>query len=164
MKWYAAYTKPAKEAMVAELLGQADIETYIPKLKQKKYRRKQYRDVIEPMFPSYIFAKFDPPTQLWTVRYTRGVRKVVGNAEAPWAVSEEMIEFFRARETDGVIMAAETDLKAGDAVRIADGPFAGLRAVLLRPMKGTERALLLLQAIEYQAQVLVDGASLRKLD
>ena len=161
MNWYAIYTKPAREKIVAELLGRADIQTYIPKLKLKKYRRRQYRDVVEPMFPSYIFARFNP-AHLWMVSYTRGVRRVVGGKDSPWPVSDELIEFFLSREAEGVVTASETDFKKGDTVRIADGPFAGLKALLMRPIKGAERALILLKAIEYQVQVLVDRASLVK--
>ena len=163
MNWYAIYTKPKREEMVAGSLSQAGIEVYNPKLKARKYMRGQYRDVVEPLFPSYIFARFDPEYSLWMIRYTRGVKKVVSSTNTPWPVAGEMIDLIRSREDDNGIITLNYDTyKKGDTVKIANGPFTGLTGIFERPMKGNERVVLLLNAVTYQARVVVERASLMK--
>ena len=162
MNWYAIYTKPKREDMVAGSLSQAGIEVYNPQLKVRKYMRGQYRVVVEPLFPSYIFARFDPEYSLWMIRYTRGVKKVVSSSNTPWPVDGDMINLIRSREYNGIITLKYDTCKIGDSVKVANGPFAGLTGIFERPMKGNERVVLLLNAVTYQARVVVERASLMK--
>jgi transcriptional antiterminator RfaH len=163
MNWYAIYTKPKAEDSVSAKLRQAGIEVYSPKLKTKKYRRNQYQEVIEPLFPCYILGRFDPDKYLWMISYTRGVRKVVGGWNSPWPVAGEIIDFIQSNEKDGFVARNCEDIKEGDSVRISEGPFSGLRGIFKQIIKGTERVVLLLSAIEYQAKVIVERASLVKV-
>ena len=163
MNWYAIYTKPKAEDIVSERLKQTGIEVYHPKLRVKKYIGKQYRKVIEPLFPCYTFGRFEPATHLWMITYTRGVKKVVGGMDGPWPVAEEVIDFLRSREKEGIVTIGCDEIKEGDTVKIAEGPFSGLTGIFQKTLKGSERVVLLLKAIEYQASVIVERASLRKV-
>lgn len=163
MNWYALYTKPKYEDIVAARLLQARIETYNPKFRIKKYLRNRYTDVIEPLFPCYIFARFNPDKHLWMLTYTRGVKKVVGSHDVPWPVSEEVIHFIRGREQNGVVRVRKVDFIAGDTVRVEDGPLAGITGIFERPMNKDERVQLLLKTLGYQARVIVERAALKKV-
>jgi small subunit ribosomal protein S1 len=56
-----------------------------------------------------------------------------------------------------------SEIKEGDTVKIAEGPFSGLTGIFQKTLRGSERVVLLLKAIEYQASVIVERASLRKV-
>jgi transcriptional antiterminator RfaH len=163
MNWYAIYTKPKTEEIVSEKLKRAGIEVYNPKLRLKKYLRNQYCEVIEPLFPCYVFGKFDPEKYQWMITYTRGVKKIVGDKTNPWPVAEDIIDFIRGNEKDGVVAMRCEELSEGDRVRISEGPFSGLTGMFRKVIKGTERVVLLLNAIEYQARVIVERASIIKV-
>ena len=163
MNWYAIYTKPKSEEVVSENLKRAGIEVYNPKLRLKKYLRNQYREVIEPLFPCYIFGRFEPEKYQWMITYTRGVRKIVGDKTYPWPVAEDIIGFIRSNEKDGFVAIKCEELSEGDRVRISEGPLSGLTGIFKKVIKGTERVVLLLNAIEYQARVIVERASLIKV-
>ena len=163
MNWYAVYTKPKSEEIVSQKLRQTGIEVYNPKLRLKKYIRNQYREVIEPLFPCYIFGRFETEKYQWMITYTRGVKKIVGDKTNPWPVSEEVIDFIRCHERDGFVSIRYEDIREGDTVRIAEGPLSGLTGIFKRVIKGTERVILLLNAIEYQARAIVERASLVKI-
>jgi transcription antitermination factor NusG len=47
-------------------------------------------------------------------------------------------------------------LVPGDVVQIQEGPFKGLEAVFEREMGDSQRAVLLLQALSYQASLVVN--------
>jgi transcriptional antiterminator RfaH len=163
MNWYAVYTKPKSEEIVSQKLRQTGIEVYNPKLRLKKYIRNQYREVIEPLFPCYIFCRFQTEKYHWMITYTRGVKKIVGDKTNPWPVSEEVIDFLRCQEQDGFVSMRYEDIREDDTVRIAEGPLSGLTGIFKRVIKGTERVLLLLTTIEYQARAIVERASLVKV-
>ncbi len=161
MQWYAVYTKPRREGIVADSLRNAGLEVFDPKLKQRKYMNGVYRDIIGPLFPSYIFVKFEPITTSWMIKYTRGVRKIVGN-DSPWPVSDEIINLIKSQEESGVITIKPPELRRGDKVTIKDGPLQGLSGIFEKEATGEERVILLLTAIEYQARVVVDKVFLAK--
>ena len=69
----------------------------------------------------------------------------------------------RSNEKDGFVTMKCEELKEDDKVRISEGPLAGLTGVFKKIIKGTERVVLLLNAIEYQARVVVERASLSKI-
>jgi len=159
MQWYAVYTKPKREDAVAGSLENAGIEVFNPRLKQKKYMQGAYRNKISPLFPCYVFVKFEPETTSHMIKYTRGVKRVVGG-DFPWPVSDEVIDLIRNQEEDGIIAIKPPQLKYGDSVAINDGPLAGLKGIFEQELSGQERVVLLLSAVEYQARVVVDKAFL----
>jgi transcriptional antiterminator RfaH len=159
MQWYAVYTKPKREDAVAGSLENAGIEVFNPRLKQKKYVQGAYRNKISPLFPCYVFVKFEPETTAHMIKYTRGVRRIVGG-DMPWPVSDEIIDAIRDKEEDGIVILIPPQLKYGDGVAINDGPLSGLKGIFEKELNGQERVVLLLGAIEYQARVVVDKAFL----
>lgn len=79
--WFVLQTKPLKEAIVEKLLKEAGIPVYCPRYKDEEGR-------IRSLFPCYEFVYFDYPKQYRLVRFTRGVRRVVGNEIGPIPVEE----------------------------------------------------------------------------
>jgi transcriptional antiterminator RfaH len=151
-KWYAIYTKPKAEDSTATLLSRAGIETFNPKIKVRKYGRKKYIDVIEQLFPSYVFALFDPGKHGHMISYTRGVRYVVGG-EIPIAVPDEIILMIRQRMVDGVVKPEPVDLSSGDKVMISEGPFKDFYGIFERNLSGKERAMILLEALHCKLEI-----------
>jgi transcription elongation factor/antiterminator RfaH len=145
--WHAIYTKTKKEGSVAQLLSNAGIDIFSPKLKLKKLYRNQRREVIEPLFPCYIFALFNFPEQYRLVKYTRGIRRVVGTPSGPVAVDEKIISAIEERLVNGVAEIKPPEYKKGDVVEIASGPFKGLGGIFEKEISGKERGLILLDTI-----------------
>ncbi|MCX7915620.1 MAG: hypothetical protein N3A53_04885 [Verrucomicrobiae bacterium] len=74
MNWFAIHTKPRQESLAQQSLDREGVETYYPKLKRRRTIRRVRRWVIGPLFPGYIFARFDFSKQHRLVRYATGVR------------------------------------------------------------------------------------------
>lgn len=159
VRWYSVYTKPRHENTVADSLQNAGLEVFNPRLRRKKYMNSSYRDTVNPLFPCYIFVRFEPETTAHMIKYTRGVKRVVGG-DMPWPVSGEIIDLIRDQGEGGIIAIKPPQLKYGDSVAINDGPLAGLKGIFERELNGNERVVLLLSAIEYQARAVVDKAFL----
>lgn len=161
MKWYAVYTKPKREDGAASALRNAGVEVFNPKLKQRKYSKGAYKDMIGPLFPCYLFVRFEATAPSRMIKYTRGIRKIVGG-DSPWPVPDEIIDLLKSREEDGLIALKPPELRGGDRVKITQGPMQGLDGIFEREIGGQERVILLLNAIEYQARVVIEKSFLMK--
>jgi len=152
--WYLLYTKPKHEDAVATRLSEAGFEVMNPKLKERRYYRRKLQDVISPLFPCYLFVRMRYDRDGRMVRYTRGVKRVVGTQEAPIVVDDAMVQTISERlNPDGVAALPQVAFAEGDVVLIQQGPMAGLEGVFLKPMKSTERVTVLLSALNARVQV-----------
>jgi transcriptional antiterminator RfaH len=155
MQWYAVNTKPYQEHQAALNLKSHGVEIFCPQIRQKKLIRRREQTVIGPLFPGYLFARFNMNAQFRAVTYARGVRKIVTFGTIPAIVDDEIIESIRTRLHDGYLTVPLPPFKQGQIVRIEAGPLHGLEAIFERQMGDHQRAVLLLQTLAYQARVVV---------
>lgn len=155
MRWYAIHTKPLQERLASSNLRSVGVETFLPCLKQRKRIRRVETTVTNPLFPGYLFAKFDLTEHFRAVTYARGVRKIVAFGAAPAAVDEQIIASIKNRLEDGYLATPSRAIAKGQLVRIRDGPMRGIEAVFEREMSGQQRAVLLLKTLGCQARAVV---------
>ena len=157
--WYCIYTKPNQEDHVCKKLAELpDIELLNPKLKRTKYVRKKLAEVVEELFPCYIFVQCFGSA--WNdIRYVTGVSTIVRFGEriatVPDVVIAELKECFEAEEP----LEVEDRLFPGAEVSIADGAFRGFKAIVLRMLPARQRVQILLDILGRQTLVEVDRAS-----
>jgi transcriptional antiterminator RfaH len=159
VNWYAVYTKSNAEDSVCGLLGNAGIETINPKIKVKKYVRKKYAEVVEHLFPCYILACFDVEKYLHMVRYTRGIKYIVGKAN-PVVVHSEIIDAIKARMEGDIVTMKPEKFNKGDKVLIKEGPFRDFYGIFERDIPGQARSMLLLDVLH--CKIDIESSSLKK--
>jgi transcriptional antiterminator RfaH len=93
--WYAVHTKPRGELLAQRSLDREGIETFYPKLKRRKTIRRVRRWVTGPLFPSYIFARFDLAQHGRLVQYANGVANLVSFGGKPAIVEDSLIDLVR---------------------------------------------------------------------
>ena len=153
MNWYAVYTKPRQEDRVASQLAECGIEVLNPKIRLKKYRGDRLAESVEPFFPCYLFANFDKDTNLRLVKYTKGVKYVVGK-DNPVEVPEEITATIREKmQEDHVVIVRPDKLEKGDRVKIRDGAFKDFYGIFERATRGFERVVVLLEAMCYRLEL-----------
>ncbi|MGB9006207.1 MAG: transcription termination/antitermination NusG family protein [Candidatus Aminicenantales bacterium] len=156
--WFVINIKPRKEGFVESLFAEGGFTIYNPK-------RLRDNNKICFLFPGYAFIFFDYPAQYKLVKYTRGVKSVLGTSLAPIPVPEEFISEIRSREKNGVVElqnAGEIPV-AGDEIEITCGPLKGVRGIFKKELKDRERVAILLNYISYQARLITSKSSLRKV-
>jgi len=156
-KWYVLNTKPKKEFHVEKLFQEGGIPIYNPKYK--------HENRIKPFFPGYEFIYFDFPSQYQLVRYTRGVKRVVGNREGPIPIDEEIIKGIKSREQNGLIEFQKygEEPEVGDEIEVVEGPLKGLRGIFKKEVSDRERVMILLNYVSYQGQLLIEKEKLKKV-
>jgi transcriptional antiterminator RfaH len=155
--WFVINIKPKKEFQVEKLFTEGGFRVYNPKYFHEKR--------IKPFFPGYEFVYFEYPAQYQLVRYTRGVKKVVGTRESPTPISEEVIDEIKAREINGLIELQKygEEPEVGDEIEVMEGPLKGLRGVFKREISDKERVMILLNYVSYQGQLLIEKKKLKKV-
>lgn len=152
MSWYALYTKPRNEDVVAYQLKGIGIEVVNPKLKSKKYLRNKLSEVIEPLFPCYLFAYFDSK-YFHMISYTRGVRYIIGKTN-PIAVPYEIVNTLKEQMDEGnIVVIKPQKFEKGNRVLIKDGPFKDFYGIFERETRGLERVMILLEAINCRLEI-----------
>jgi transcription antitermination factor NusG len=156
-KWFVLNTKPKKEHQVERLFIEGGIQIYFPKyiLEAK----------VKPFFPGYGFIYFDFPAQYQLVRYTRGVKRIVGNEAGPIPIETEVIDQIKTREVKGYIELNKFGRYPGigDEIEVMEGPLKGLRGIFQRELTDRERVLILLNYVSYQGQLIIEKRKLKKV-
>jgi transcriptional antiterminator RfaH len=144
--WYAVFTKPRKEAVARENLERQGFTAYLPMLRQPRHRRGRWVEVVEPLFPRYLFVELRLGVHdISPIRSTLGVSGLVRFGPEPAVVPRGFVESLRAAEDQaaGCHMPKDELFKRGDRVTIVAGPFAGTQAIFDEP-SGEGRVILLL--------------------
>ncbi|MEE9390656.1 MAG: transcription termination/antitermination NusG family protein [Candidatus Aminicenantaceae bacterium] len=155
--WFVLNTKPKKEFQVERLFTEGGIKVYNPKYMHDKK--------IKPFFPGYGFIYFDFPLQYQLVRYTRGVKRVVGTQEGPIPIPEEVIAGLKSREINGLIELLKygEEPETGDEIEVVEGPLKGLRGIFEKKLDDKDRVLILLNYVTYQGKLLIEKKKLKKV-
>jgi transcriptional antiterminator RfaH len=145
--WHAIYTKTKKEDSVAFRLQNIGVEVLNPRLKSRKFKNNRRIEVTEPLFPCYFFARFDTDKYSHLIKYTRGVRYVVGRNN-PLSVPADVIQAIKENmDENNIVIVKPWRLSRGDKVLIRDGPFRDFHGIFEKEIKGPERVTILLEAM-----------------
>lgn len=148
LAWYLIRTKSGKERIVRDQLDAGLPEVMLPLLKVTVRRWERPAKVLAPLFPCYLFARFELEAEYLRVRYASGVRDLVRAGDQPQAVPEEIIAELKHRCAGGAVEIPVAPFKHGERVRVAAGPLRGFEAIFERYLSGTERVALFLASME----------------
>ncbi len=155
--WFVLNTKPKKEFQVEKLFQECGFKVYNPKYIQD--------NKIFPFFSGYEFIYFNHPGEYKKVKYTRGVKRIVGNVQGPIPVQEKIIEEIKKREINGFIELDKygSEPEAGDEVQIMEGAMKGLKGIFKKELTPKERAIVLLNYVSYQGHIIIEKKKLKKV-
>jgi len=150
-RWYVIQSNPRRETFVRERIEDLGCEVFLPLMAERRPGR--CRATVGPLFPSYLFARLSA-TDLPRIRWTPGVRQVLGNGQRPLPVEDAAVDLIRSRADCTGKVKLGLGLRRGDRVKILDGPFAGLTGMLERPaMSPGQRVNVLLEVFHRLTRV-----------
>lgn len=132
--WHALYTRSRHEKKVAAVLEGRGFAVYLPVVPRESRWHDRTKIVVWPLFPGYVFARFSR-AETATVLCTAGVASVVRVAGVPATIPDDEIEnvraFVEAIGITGEMPRPEPLWERGQTITVIDGPFRGLRGVVL---------------------------------
>ncbi|MFM1886742.1 MAG: hypothetical protein RL026_1899 [Pseudomonadota bacterium] len=162
--WYVVHAKPRQEALAETRLAEQGYEVYLPRLQRPRRRHARWQDVIEPLFPRYLFVGLRQGEQSMTpIRSTPGVATLVRFGADYATVPPQLLAALRSREQQGLHrLQCDAALQPGDLVRVEEGAFAGLTGIF-HAARGEDRALVLLDILGQQNRIQMPQGYLAKL-
>jgi transcription antitermination factor NusG len=154
--WFALHVRTRYEARVASFLGGKGYELFLPLHTCRKRWSDRIKSVETPLFPGYLFCRFDPQDRLPILK-TPGVIQIAGYNRAPVPVEESEILALQALIASGLPNQPWPFLGAGDRVRIDAGPLRGHEGVLVE-FKGSHRLVLSITLLHRAVAVEIDSA------
>ncbi|MFZ5785784.1 MAG: transcription termination/antitermination protein NusG [Acidobacteriota bacterium] len=162
--WLVLRTKPKQERTVLEVLAGRDIEAYCPRvIEPRAFARAPHGPV--PLFPSYVFSRCVPAERFAAANYCPGAAGILRFGGSIAVVEDEFIAMLREREGErGYLVIGEARRRpvAGERVRIAKGPLAGLEGIVEKYMPAKDRVRLLLALVGGTRRAEVEAAHLTR--
>ncbi|HEX4137675.1 MAG TPA: UpxY family transcription antiterminator [Bryobacteraceae bacterium] len=128
--WYAVHVKTNFEKVASTILQGKNLEVYLPAYKKRRRWSDRIKDVECPLFPGYVFCRFDVNDRL-PVLSTTGVLSVVGSGRTPASISDEELQAVRMIVESGLAAMPWPFLRVGQRVVIRKGPLSGMEGILL---------------------------------
>src|SRR5215467_11390203 len=153
-RWYALQLRSRWESSTAALLSCKGYETFLPICKSAKQGSGRSREVQAPLFPGYLFCRFNVCDRL-PVLITPGVISVVGRGRVPIPVEESEMEAIQRMVSTGLRVEPCPYLEVGQRVRIEDGALSGVEGVL-NSFKGTQRIVVSISLLRRSVALEID--------
>ncbi len=147
VNWYLLRTKRGKERCVHDQLEAIVPQVFLPLLRTRVSRRGDGERGVLPLFPCYLFARFDLQERYFDVKYLPGVAGLVSAGTEPIPVPPLVVDEIRRRGVDGIVEPRGNILKKNDCVRVVEGPFKGFDAIFERYVSSAERVAILLSTV-----------------
>jgi len=151
-----------KESLIAAQLEGQGIECFLPKYKSLREWSDRKKEVERPLFPGYLFCRFDY-TQRRPVVVTPGVLQIVGCGRTPTPIEDREIQAIQIAVGSGVSGQPWPYLEVGEKVRIHTGTLSGLEGILVN-FKGNHRVVLSVTLLQRSVALEVDLSWVTSLD
>jgi transcription antitermination factor NusG len=160
-QWFGVRTRSNYEKITSAALRYKGYEEFLPLCTDRRIWSDRIRVVETPVFPGYVFCRFDPSRRL-PILTTPGVVGIVGFGEAPAPICEHEINSLRTIINAGLSCEPWPFLEAGQPVRIEYGPLAGFEGTVLQ-VRGQYRVIVQISMLKRSISAEVDRETIRPI-
>jgi len=136
MEWYAIRIRGKFAQAIASALEGKGYKVFLPLYTSHKKWSDRIKVKELPLFPGYLFCRFDVNNRLLPILTTPGVIHIVSAGRQPCPVGEDEIHAIQRIIDSGLAALPWPYLRTGTTVRIDKGPLAGLRGIVRTVPKG----------------------------
>ena len=159
LPWFALQVKFRHEKTVSQVLRGKGYTEYLPLYRGRHHSGRCFQDVDLPLFPTYVFCRFDPLRRL-PILMTHGVFSIVGTSSGPLPVDEEELDSVRHLIGSGLHAEPWPFLRVGDPVCVEEGVLRGMHGTLQR-FKNEYRLVISVTLLQRSVAVEIDRAYVR---
>jgi transcription antitermination factor NusG len=159
-RWFVVQTLHHREKLARLHLTAQCFRSFLPSFRKTVRHARQWREVVAPVFPGYIFVALDPERDRWrSINGTFSVARLVCAHGRPTPVPAGVVEALLATVDETGLVRFDGGLRPGQPVRVLAGPFAQIHGVLER-LDGKGRVRVLLKIMGCQAPITIDQVDL----
>ena len=154
LSWFALQVRTRKEGLVATHLEGQGYECLLPLYKSSRKWSDRVKEVEQPLFPGYLFCRFDFQNRRPLV-VTPGVLQIVGIGKTPTPIAETEIAAVQMAQASGLPSQPWPYIEVGERVRVNYGNLSGLEGILIN-FKGNHRVVLSVTLLQRSVAMEVD--------
>jgi transcription antitermination factor NusG len=154
--WFALRTRSNFERVSAVSLSRRGYETFLPVYQCRRRRWDRSVDIELPLFPSYLFCRFEFQRRL-PILMCPGIIHIVGRSATPEPVSNVEIAAVQAIVSSELRTEPWPFIEVGQRVRIAGGPLAGVEGLLVK-FKAGHRLVVSISLLQRSIAAEIDAA------
>jgi len=159
--WRVVQTKAHEEVRVAHRLNRSNVDVYVPMIQKKSYTFGKLMQRVQPLFPQYVFARFDIEEAYSKLRWTVGVKRLVVFNGRPALVKDEVINFIKHQENAKGIISQKRSFRPNQKVLVQFGVLKDIEGLFVKELSGPDRVLVLMTIMGAATHVQVDSAMLK---
>jgi transcription antitermination factor NusG len=154
--WFAVHVRTRHETAIASFLEAKGYEQFVPLYKFKKRWSDRVKVLEAPLFPGYLFCRFDPQFRLPILK-TPGVIQIIGYNRIPTPIDETEISAIQTVIESGMQTQPWPYLEVGQRVRIGSGSLRGLDGLVVK-MKENHRLVVSVTLLRRSVAVEIDSS------
>jgi transcription termination/antitermination protein NusG len=154
LPWYALQVRPRYEKTIASALLSKGYEGFLPLYIQRSRWSDRIKEVKLPLFPGYLFCRFDVSKRL-PILVTPGVIRIIGIGGTPYPVDEHEIQALQAIIISNLQAQPWSYMNVGQKVRIEFGVLAGVEGILTG-VKGSSKLVVSVSLLKRSVAVEID--------
>jgi transcription antitermination factor NusG len=132
LSWYALQIQSRLGNVASATLRGKGYEQFLPLYRSRRKWSDRIKELELPLFPGYLFCRFDVSDRLLPILTTPGVIGIVGAGKTPVPVDDEEIEAVRVILRSGLASQPWPFLHLGSKVYIERGPLTGMEGIVTK--------------------------------
>jgi transcription antitermination factor NusG len=125
-QWYALQIQSRLANIASTALRGKGYDEFLPVYSARRRWSDRVKQIELPLFPGYLFCRFDPQDRTLPILSTPGVIGIVGAGKTPVPVADHEIEAVRLVIRSGLAAQPWPYLGVGSRIYMEAGPLAGL--------------------------------------
>jgi transcription termination/antitermination protein NusG len=158
LHWYALHVRSRYEKSVSTVLRNKGFDEFLPVYQSRRQWSQRIAEIDLPLFPGYVFCRFEPSERRIPIVTTPGVMGIVGFGGTPIPIDDGEIEAIHRVLATGIAAEPWKYMPTGQRVRIEHGALAGLEGIFVE-VKKNHRLLLSLTLLQRSVAIQIDAAS-----
>lgn len=138
MNWFALAVKPHHDQKVATHLFHKGYEMFVPVYRSRRFWSDRVKELDLPLFPGYVFCRFDSDRNLGPVVTTPGVVHILGSGSHPEPIDEAEIKAIQTIVASRLQSGPWPYMREGCRVAIRRGPLVGLEGLVITVKSSTQ--------------------------
>jgi transcription antitermination factor NusG len=154
--WFALRVRANFEQLVAVALRHKGYEHFLPLYSTRRQWSDRIKDLKRPLFPGYLFCRFDPAERLPILK-TPSVIGIVGIGKMPIPVEPKELAAVQKIVQSGLASLPWPFPKVGHLVSLEHGPLAGIDGTVLS-IKNGYKLVVSITLLQRSVAVEIDSA------
>jgi transcription antitermination factor NusG len=154
-QWFALGVTARHEKAISRMLHQKGFETFLPLYTNRHQYGKRAREFELPLFPGYVFCRFNPSTRL-PILTTPGVLQVIGAGRVPLPIDRGEISALQTAVKANARLVPWPFWQEGQRGRITFGPLSGVEGIVMN-IKDPSRLVLSVSLLQRSVLLEIDA-------